>query len=83
MGAPAIMVERLFSGQESYSALEAVARIVLNTVEVKEKITGEGIREVGNVQDLSKPEVVLHYLRDNHVVAVVYTMICVHPPRAL
>lgn len=42
MGAPAIMVERLFSGQESYSSLEAAARIVFNTIEVKEKNTGKG-----------------------------------------
>ena len=75
MGAPAIMVERLFSGQESYSAVEAAARITFNTIEVKGKNAGDGIREVGNLQDLSKPEVMLHYLRDHHIVIVIYTKI--------
>ena len=57
MGAPAIMIERLFSGKESYYAVEAAGRIAFSSSEVKDKNAGEGIREVKNPQDLIKAEV--------------------------
>lgn len=57
MGAPAIMIERLFSGKESYYAVEAAGRIAFSSSEVKDKNAGEGIREVKNPQDLIKAEI--------------------------
>lgn len=51
------MIERLFSGKEFYYVVEVVGRIVFSSSEVKDKNVGEGIREVKNLQDLIKVEV--------------------------
>lgn len=62
MGAPVIIIERMFSGRECISSLEAAAAIAFNQNQVKEK-TGDGIHEAEDVQDLIKTEVnlVLQY----------------------
>ena len=52
MGAPVILVERVFSGLESISALKAATAVSVNTDAVKEKDNGDGIKEVENVQEL-------------------------------
>lgn len=56
MGAPVIIIERMFSGRECISSLEAAAAIAFNQNQVKEK-TGDGIHEAEDVQDLIKTEV--------------------------
>ena len=58
MGAPVIIIERMFSGRECISSLEAAAAIAFNQNQVKEK-TGDGIHEAEDVQDLIKTEVTL------------------------
>ena len=65
MGAPVIIIERMFSGRECISSLEAAAAIAFNQNQVKEK-TGDGIHEAEDVQDLIKTEVnlVLQYPLD-------------------
>lgn len=55
MGAPVIIIERMFSGRECISSLEAAAAIAFNQNQVKEK-TGDGIHEAEDVQDLIKTE---------------------------
>ena len=54
MGAPVIIIERLFSGRESISALEAATTIAFNRNQVKDRSTGDGIQEAVNIQDLMK-----------------------------
>ena len=67
MGAPVIIIERMFSGRECISSLEAAAAIAFNQNQVKEK-TGDGIHEAEDVQDLIKTEVnlVLQYSLDSY-----------------
>ena len=67
MGAPVIVIERMFSGRECISSLEAAAAIAFNQNQVKEK-TGDGIHEAEDVQDLIKTEVnlVLQYSLDSY-----------------
>ena len=67
MGAPVIIIERMFSGRECISALEAAAAIAFNQNQVKDK-TGDGIHEAEDVQDLIKAEVnlVLQYSLDSY-----------------
>lgn len=57
MGAPVIIIERLFSGRESISALEAAAAITFNSNKVKDRNAGDGIREAEDIQDLMRAEV--------------------------
>lgn len=52
MGAPAILIERMFSGLESIAALKAASAVSRNANALKEKDAGDGIREVENVQEL-------------------------------
>lgn len=53
MGAPVIVIERLFSGLESISALKAASAVSLNADALNEKEAADGaIKEVENVQDL-------------------------------
>ena len=59
MGAPMIDLEKLFSGRESNSALEAVQMILFNGDKVKEKIVTDGIRITEDVQLLEKAQVLL------------------------
>ena len=59
MGAPVIIIERLFSGQECISALEAAAAITFKRNQVKERDTGDGIREAESIQDLIKAQVLV------------------------
>ena len=67
MGAPVIIIERMFSGRECISSLEAAAAIAFNQNQVKEK-TGDGIHEAEDVRDLIKTEVnlVLQYSLDSY-----------------
>ena len=57
MGAPVIIIERIFGGQESISALEAAATIALMRNQIKENDSGDGIKEAENIQDLIKAQV--------------------------
>jgi len=57
MGAPVIIIERLFSGRESISALQAAATIAFNRDQVEEREAGDGIREADNIRDLMKAQV--------------------------
>ena len=59
MGAPMIDLEKLFSGRESNSALEAVQTILFNGDKVKEKTVTGGIRITEDVQLLEKAQVLL------------------------
>ena len=59
MGAPMIDLEKLFSGRESNSALEAVQTILFNGDKVKEKTVTDGIRITEDVQLLEKAQVLL------------------------
>ena len=59
MGAPVIIIERLFSGQESVSAMEAAAAIAFSGDQLEGKDAGDGIREADNVQELIRAEVVI------------------------
>lgn len=52
MGAPAILIERLFSGRESISALKAASGVLLSDKALKERDAGDGTREVECAQDL-------------------------------
>ena len=52
MGAPAIAIERLFSGRESISALKAASGVLLSDNALKERDAGDGTREVECAQDL-------------------------------
>lgn len=52
MGAPVILIEKLFSGRESISAVEAVSAISQAGSAVDENDNGDGIREAKDVQDL-------------------------------
>lgn len=52
MGAPAIAIERLFSGRESIAALKAASGVLLSDKALKEKDAGDGTKEVEYVQDL-------------------------------
>lgn len=59
MGAPVILIEKLFSGRESISAVEAVSAILRAGGAINEHDNGGGIREAKDVQDWmsSKSEV--------------------------
>ena len=59
MGAPMIIIERLFSGRESVSAMEAAAVIAFSGDQLQDKDAGDGIREADNIQELLKAEVVI------------------------
>lgn len=52
MGAPAIAIERLFSGRESIAALKAASGVLLSDKALKEKDAGDGTKEVEYAQDL-------------------------------
>lgn len=52
MGAPAILIERLFSGRESISALKAASGVLLTDKALKERDAGDGTKEVECAQDL-------------------------------
>lgn len=64
MGSPMIDLEKLFSGRETTSALEAVQAILFSGSKIKERNVAEGIRGVEDVQDLIslKIEVWVHSL---------------------
>ena len=59
MGAPVILIEKLFSGRESISAAEAASAILRAGGAINEQDNGDGIREAKDVQDWmsSKSEV--------------------------
>ncbi|KAL9952326.1 hypothetical protein ACROYT_G039563 [Oculina patagonica] len=52
MGAPAILIERVFSGLESIAALKAASAVSRNANALKERDAEDGIKEVENVQEL-------------------------------
>ena len=52
MGAPVIDLEKLFNGQETTAALQAVQAILFNGSKIKERDVAVGIRIAENVQDL-------------------------------
>lgn len=56
MGAPVIIIERLFSGRESVSAMEAAAAIAFSGDQLEGKDARDGIREADNVQELIRAE---------------------------
>ncbi|XP_022808013.1 uncharacterized protein LOC111345029 [Stylophora pistillata] len=51
MGAPVILIEKLFSGRESISAVEAASAILRAGGAINEHDNGDGIREAKDVQD--------------------------------
>lgn len=51
MGAPVILIEKLFSGQESLSAVKAAVAVLCAGDAVNEHDNGEGIKEVKGVQE--------------------------------
>ena len=52
MGAPAILIERLFSGRECISALKAASGVLLSDQALKARDAGDGTMEVESAQDL-------------------------------
>ena len=52
MGAPAILIERLFSGRECISALKAASGVLLSDKALKARDAGDGTMEVESAQDL-------------------------------
>ena len=62
MGAPAIVIERLFSGRETISALKAASGVLLSDKTLKERETGDGTREVECAQDLMSVKNEVHGL---------------------
>ena len=62
MGAPAILIERLFSGRECISALKAASGVLLSDKALKEKDAGDGAREVECAQDLVSVKNEVHEL---------------------
>lgn len=56
MGAPVIDLEKLFNGQETTSALQAVQAILFNGNKIKERDVAVGIRIAENVEDLMSQE---------------------------
>ena len=57
MGAPMIELEKLFSGRESNSPLEAVQRVLFNGDNVKEKTVTDGITITEDIQLLEEAQV--------------------------
>jgi len=62
MGAPAIAIERLFSGRESISALKAASGVLLSDKALKERDAGDGTRQVECAQDLLSVKKEVHGL---------------------
>lgn len=62
MGAPAIIIERPFSGRETISALKAASGVLLSDKALKEREAGDGTREVECVQDLMSVKNEVHGL---------------------
>lgn len=60
MGAPVILIEKLFSGRESISAVEAVSAIAQAGSAIDENDNGDGIREAKDVRDLMSAKNKVH-----------------------